>query len=399
MLFKIVCVSNNELTELLEQVKISRYYQGYAMSLLFTPKKIGTLELPNRLVRSATAERMADDVGRPDARLVELYRRLAQGGVGLIISGHMYLHPTGKAHPEMTGIYADELIPDLAKLTEAVHSEGGLVAVQINHGGMNANGENISEPLAPSTLSDLPFLKRPTRELEPDEIEMLVAAFAQAARRAKQAGFDAVQLHAAHGYLVSQFLSPAINQRQDDWGGSIDNRMRFLRRIAGAVRVEVGAEYPVFIKLGMKDGIEGGLTLKDSLKVVAALADMGIDAVELSGGIGGGDLVNARKGIRKKEEEAYFLPFAQQARQVTNLPIMLVGGLRSRHVMNQILVDGHADFISICRPLINAPDFPNQLRQGKINRSGCLSANNCWAENMGEGIACKCPVEKVNTMT
>jgi len=362
------------------------------MSLLFTPQQFGSLTTPNRLVRSATAELMADETGCPDHRQEEMYRTLARGSVGLIITGHMYVHPGGKAHPEMTGIHTDELVPALSKLADAAHAEGGLIAVQINHGGMQSSTECVGEKVAPSDLANETFMKGTARALLTGEIEMLVDAYAQAARRAKQAGFDAVQLHAAHGYLVCQFLSPLTNRRTDEWGGTPENRMRFLRRIASAVRAEVGPDYPVFIKLGMQDGHEGGLTLEGSLQVVAALAEMGIDAVELSSGIG---LSSGRKGIRRPEEEAYFLPFAQAARQVTHLPIMLVGGMRSRGVMEQVLASGDVDFISMCRPLINEPNFPNLLKEGKLDRSGCLSANNCWAKEQGEGIACKCPVEKV----
>lgn len=365
------------------------------MTLLFTPQKLGSLEVPNRLVRSATAERFADESGRPDARQEALYRQLVRGGVGLIITGHMFVHPNGKAHPEMTGIHSDDLLPDLAKLADAVHEEGGLVAVQINHAGMKANAENVAEKVAPSDLSDVPYIKGTAKALRPDEILAIIDSFAQAAHRAKQAGFDAVQLHSAHGYLGSQFLSPLTNQRTDEWGGSIENRMRFLRRVAAAVRAEVGPDYPVFTKLGIVDGYDGGLTLADSVQVVAALAEMGLDAVELSSGIGAS---STHKGVRKPSEEAYFLPFAQAARQVTDLTLMLVGGMRSRGVMEKLLAYGEVDFISMCRPLINDPDFPNQLREGKVERSGCLSANNCWPTEMGTGIGCKCPVEKVKTV-
>ncbi len=155
------------------------------MSLLFTSAKIGTLELPNRLVRSATAERMADDDGQPRSQLAEMYRELAAGGVGLIITGHMYVHPSGKCHPEMTGIYKDELIPELAKLTEAAHSQGGKVAVQINHGGMQCYSESVADAIAPSAITE-PISEHPAREMEQDEIYILINAYAQAARRARK---------------------------------------------------------------------------------------------------------------------------------------------------------------------------------------------------------------------
>jgi 2,4-dienoyl-CoA reductase-like NADH-dependent reductase (Old Yellow Enzyme family) len=213
----------------------------------------------------------------------------------------------------------------------------------------------------------------------------------------QQAGFDGVQIHAAHGYLIGQFLSPLINHRGDEWGGGIAERMLFLKAISNAVRDQVGPDYPVLIKLGMMDGIEGGLIPEESLQVVSALEDMGIDAVEISGGRSGKRSLNIKKGIRSQTDEAYFLDLAEKARKVTDLPIILVGGLRSRSVMERVLTDGHADLISLCRPLISEPEFPNRLRLGLQEKSRCLSSNNCWPETLGEGIACKCPHDKVAT--
>ena len=365
------------------------------MSILFSPFNIGPLDLPNRLVRSATAERMADGDGRPLPPLKNLHTELAKGGVGLIITGHMYIHPSGKAHVEMTGVYSDDLLPDLSQLANAVHDENGRIIVQINHGGMNCSRETVDENFAPSAV-DQPYVSRPAREITRKEIDNIIQAYANAARRVQDAGFDGVQIHAAHGYLISQFLSPLINHRNDEWGGGITERMRFLKEISKAVRDQVGSDYPVLIKLGMIDGIQGGLTPEESLEVVAALEDMGIDALEISGGLsGGGRSLNIRKGIRSQTDEAYFLHLAQRARKVTPLPVILVGGLRSRSVMEQVLIDGHADLISLSRPLISEPDLPNRLRLGLQEKSRCLSSNNCWPETVGEGIACKCPHEKL----
>ena len=365
------------------------------MTLLFTPQSFGSITLPNRIVRSATAERMADEHGRLQEKIYPFYRQLAEGGAGLIITGHMYIHPTGKAHPEMTGIYSDELLPGLTKLVDTIHAAGGLVAAQINHGGMKNDAGSLPEALGPSSFQEAEFISRPARALSAEEIEMLVDAFAQAARRVKQAGFDAVQIHAAHGYLISQFLSPLTNRRTDEWGGSFDKRLNFLRAVVQAVRVQVEPDYPVFTKLGMMDGIEGGLTLEDGVRVVAELSGIGLDAVELSGGIGGPKLTNIAKGIRNEGREAYFIRFARAAKAVTGLPVMLVGGMRSRPVMEEVLASGDVDFVSMCRPLINDPAFPDKLRSGELEKSGCISANNCWAREAGEGIACKCPLEKI----
>ncbi|MGC9393224.1 MAG: NADH:flavin oxidoreductase [Anaerolineae bacterium] len=358
------------------------------MSLLFNPGAFGALSLPNRLVRSATAERMADDDGHPLPELASLYRDLARGGVGLIITGHMYVHPAGRCHLGMTGIYDDALIPGLAALVDAVHHEGGKIAVQINHGGMQCARESVAGTIAPSAV-DASFLLQPAREMTPDEIATAIDAYAQAARRAKAAGFDAVQLHGAHGYLINQFLSPFVNRRSDAWGGDLENRMRFLRAVCTAVRAQVGPDYPLFIKFGMVDGVEGGLTLAESVRVVAGLAEMGLDAVELSGGITAGTIQNSKAGVRAPEDEAYFRHFAQAARPVTSLPLMLVGGFRSRQVMDDVLDSGDVDFISLCRPLIAEPDLPLRLQAGQT-RAACISGNRCWPKAEGEGIACRC---------
>jgi 2,4-dienoyl-CoA reductase-like NADH-dependent reductase (Old Yellow Enzyme family) len=373
--------------------------------MLFTPGTIGPLTLPNRLIRSATAEMMADVDGRPRPQLKEFYRELARGGVGLIITGHMYVHPSGKVHPEMTGVYSDELIPDLTELAKVVHQEGGRVAVQINHGGMQCRSGAVSETIAPSAI-DAPFLAQPAREMTADESELLVDAYGQAARRVKEAGFDGVQLHAAHGFLISQFLSPYVNKRTDKWGGNgstdptenLTGRMRFLQAVYQAVRVQVGPDYPVFAKLGMVDGVEGGLTPDQAVQVVAALEKMGLDAVEISGGISvNGRNLNVRPGIRSEADEAYFRPMAQQTRAAVQIPIILVGGFRSRRVMEEVLAAGDADFISMSRPLICEPDFPRRLQQGLVERSACISGNRCWPEQSGEGISCKCSGRKLIT--
>ena len=362
------------------------------MASLFSSVNLGTLTLKNRIVRSATAERMADAEGRPRQALGDLYRDLAEGGVGLLVTGHMYVDPGGKCHPEMTGIDRDDRVPDLAELADLVHQAGGHIAVQINHGGMQCSRETVADPAAPSAI-DTESLSQPARAMTAAEVEQAIAAYASAARRAKAAGMDAVQLHGAHGYLINQFLSPAVNRRQDAWGGDFAGRLHFLEAVSGAVREVVGPEYPVFIKLGMVDGVDGGLTPELGQRVVAELGGMGLDGVEISCGIGGGAVKAIQPGVRELEDEAYFRDLAQMAREVTSLPVMLVGGLRSRAVMADVLASGDADFISMCRPLICEPDLPKRLELGQA-RASCISGNRCWASERGEGIACKCPVER-----
>jgi 2,4-dienoyl-CoA reductase-like NADH-dependent reductase (Old Yellow Enzyme family) len=352
------------------------------MSLLFSPERIGTLEIPIRIVRSATAERLASTDGAPLPQLQDLYLNLVRGGVGLIITGHLYIHASGKAHPEMTGIYADGLISDHKELTRAVHKDGGRIVAQINHGGMQCSRETVSQTLAPSHFN-AGFLEQPARAMTLGEIEETIDAFAQAARRAKEAEYDGVQLHGAHGYLINQFLSPYVNRRNDQWGGDARGRLHFLRRVCQAIREQVGADYPVFIKLGMLDGVEGGLSREEGVQIVAALSEMGLDAVEISGGV---QALNSQANPK----QPYFRPLAKAARSATSLPILLVGGIRSLQEMDDVLTSGDADFVSICRPLICDPDLPNRLRQGLHERARCISGNRCWPNKLGEGIRCRC---------
>jgi len=220
-----------------------------------------------------------------------------------------------------------------------------------------------------------------------------VEAFGQAARRARLAGFDAVQLHGAHGYLIGQFLSPHTNKRRDAWGGDFERRLRFLAAVCETVRGQVGSDYPVFIKLGMMDNLESvpdGLQPEDGARIVSTLADLGLDAVEVSGGYGGGSDFNSRLAVGSREAEAYFRPLAQRARAATQLPVMLVGELRTRALMDDLLSTGDADMISLCRPLIREPDLPNRLRSGEATASACISEGRCWPQSPGRGIACRC---------
>lgn len=354
------------------------------MSTLYESVHIGAMEVSNRFVRSATAEYLSDDEGRPLPELGEMYCELARGGVGLIITGHAYVHPSGRCRVQMSGIHDDALIPDWAKITRDVHDVGAKIAMQINHGGRQCDPAAIEgRMVAPSPIPLNRDLPRP-RELSEREIDDLIRAFADAAGRVKEAGFDAVQIHSAHGYLINTFNSPASNWRNDAWGGSLPRRLRFLEEVCAAVRDVVGDDYPVFVKLGAVDFCRDGLSQTDGIEIIRHLAEMGLDGVEISGGIGGGSM---RTGIDSPEKEAYFLPIARKARYVTDLPILLVGGLRSRDVMESILEEGSADLVSMSRPLILEPDLPNRIRNGQ-ERAACISCNQCWPREGELGISC-----------
>jgi 2,4-dienoyl-CoA reductase-like NADH-dependent reductase (Old Yellow Enzyme family) len=359
---------------------------------LFSPATIGGLELRNRLVRSATAERLATEpAGQATPALAAMYAELARGGVGLLVTGHAFVALQGKCHPEMLGAYDDGLIPGLRTLADAVHAEGGRIALQINHGGRQCAPESVADLVGPSAVPT-PAGRAP-RAMTAGEIAAAADAFGQAARRARAAGMDAVQIHGAHGYLIGQFLSPHTNRRSDAWGGDFERRLRFLGAVCEAVRGQVGREYPVFIKLGMADNVErvpDGLAPEEGARVAGRLAGLGLDAVEVSGGYGAGADFNGRLGVGSRAPEAYFRPLARLAKAATHLPVILVGGLRSRAVMDDVLASGDADLVSLCRPLIREPDLPNRLRSGEAAGSECISGGRCWAEELGQGIGCKC---------
>ncbi len=345
------------------------------MSILFQPANVGSLELKNRLIRSATCEWMAAEDGKATLTLASFYNELAQGGVGLIISGHLYVRADGQTSPGQVGIHEEGFVLPLMSLADAVHREDSKIVGQINHSGRQANPELTGEsPLAPSALPTDPE-GQPPRELKGAEIIDLVMAYGQAARRVKQASFDGVQLHGAHGFLINQFLSPYTNRRSDNWGGSFENRLNFLGAVSSEVRAQVGPDFPVWIKLGVQDFVEGGLSLSDGLEIVRRLEGLGLDALEISGGISGDRYTSVRKGIKSPEDEAYFLPWAREARKATKLPIILVGGMRSPQVMESVLEEGAADFISMSRPLIRQPDLPKRLQAGES--SECISCNKC----------------------
>jgi len=355
--------------------------------MLFTPAEIGTLCLPNRIIRSATGENVAHPDGRPQPRLGELWAELARGGVGLIISGHAFVHPSGQCHREMSGIWTDDFLPDWRAITEAVHRAGGLVAMQINHGGRQSDAEVIPQRIAPSDW-EYGDGSPPARAMTETDISEVIRAFGQAARRAKEAGFDAVQLHGAHGYLTNQFLSLRFNRRDDEWGGSPQKRRRFLEAVCREVRAQVGTDYPLLIKLGMYDEpLEGGLTVEESLGTVAELAGYRLDAVEFSGAAGSH---NSPDGILPGKGEGYFRFLAQRARPLTDLPIISVGGYRSCSLMEEVLQSGDADFISLSRPLVLEPDLPLRF-QGGQEAARCVSCGRCNPQYPGQGVGCHHP--------
>jgi 2,4-dienoyl-CoA reductase-like NADH-dependent reductase (Old Yellow Enzyme family) len=359
------------------------------MSVMFENSEINKMQLTNRFVRSATWEGMAAEDGSCTPKLMELVTRLAEGGVGLIITSHAYVRQDGQAGPWQLGIYKDELINGLKEMARAVHEHGSRIVVQLAHAGFFADAKLSGQiPMALSQVEG--FAKSPRREMTAEDIQGIVKSFSQAARRAKEAGYDGVQIHAAHGYLLSQSLSPVFNKRSDVYGGSVENRARFLLEVVNGVRDTVGAEFCVLIKMNCRDFLEGGLTLEDSLKIGTMLVEGGIDAIELSGGtIVSGRLSPSRGGIKSEDKEAYFREAAKLFKENLSVPLILVGGNRSFQLAEQLVNEEYADYISMSRPFIREPDLIKRWESGDLRKAECLSDNQCFGPaTAGEGIYC-----------
>jgi 2,4-dienoyl-CoA reductase-like NADH-dependent reductase (Old Yellow Enzyme family) len=332
--------------------------------------------LANRLVKSAMSETLADPESHaPSDRLVRLYERWGRSGAGLLITGHVIVDPLGLGEPGNVMIVDDRHRAGLARWASAAQAHGAQLWMQLNHTGRQTPRRLTREPVAPSAvaLKGMGGLFAKPRALTDREVTALVARFAVAAATAKDAGFAGVQLHAAHGYLISQFLSPLANLRDDAWGGDAVRRSRFLLEIVGAVRAAVGPAYPIGVKLNSADFQRGGFTLDDAMDVVRALERAGIDLLEVSGGnyespamTGSGELQRQQRAS-SRYREAYFLDYARQLRGVTRLPILLTGGMRSRAVMDDALASGAIDLVGLARPMAHTPDLPARLLDGSLD--------------------------------
>lgn len=364
------------------------------MATLFETTTIKGMTMRNRLVRSATWEGMCEEDGRPTERLTHLYRELAEGGVGLIVSGYAFVRPEGKGAPAQMGIQKDDFRAAYEKMAVAVHQAGGTIAVQLVHcGGQASPALAGRQPLAPSAVKRSQFREVPA-ELSIEEIHDIITAFAEGARRAKAWSFDAVQLHGAHGFLINQFLSPLTNRRSDEYGGSVQNRSRFLLEVYQKVRDTVGADYPVLIKLNGSDNLPGGLEIEDAVHAAHALSEAGIDAIEVSAGTpASGEKGAARAKIDKPELEGYNLDLARQIKKAVSCPVMVVGGFRSYEVAERVIGQEGLDYIAMSRPLVRETGLPMRWMQGDRKPARCVSCNGCFKPAVEEG-GIYCVVEK-----
>ena len=341
------------------------------MSIIFEPYQIRDLLVRNRFMRSATTSAYADKEGIVNDTIIKHYERMSRGEVGLIVKGHLYIMDNGKAHDGMAGISNDKQIPMLRKLTDAVHKHDGHIVAQINHAGV------VHQPdrAGPSVYSEEDWT---AREMSIDEVEAIVEGFGEAAERALQAGFDGIQIHGAHGYLISQFLSRDVNKRNDAYGGSLENRMKLLLDVYDEIRGRLGNE-PVLIKLNSDDFSPDGFTVDDAVKVAKKLSDKGIDLIEVSGG-GRGRRQDLRKRAGHKDyPEAEFAGHGWKIKKaIKPTPMALVSGFKTLGAMEKAVEDGLTDMVSLSRPFIREPGLVKSFKNGQ-KESTCIRCDACRA--------------------
>lgn len=338
-------------------------------------------ELKNRIAKAAMSERMAERNGAPGERLFRLYERWGKSGAGMLITGNVMFDPRGRTELENVVIQDETHLPQLKRWADIAQAEGSQLWMQISHAGRQASRQVTSRPLAPSPVGLKgfgPLFAKPQPLTEP-EIEEIIRGYARTALIAKKAGFSGVQIHGAHGYLVSQFLSPLTNKRTDRWGGSLENRMRFLLEILRVTREMVGDDFPVAVKLNSADFQRGGFSPEESMEVAEVLEKAGISWLEVSGGNYESPSMTGLtdRGGKMRDStasrEAYFLDYAREIRERVSIPLMLTGGLRTAQVMAKVIAEGHVDMVGLARPMALEPELPKRILSGEAESA--LSVN------------------------
>ncbi len=380
------------------------------MSILFTPARIGGVEVKNRFVHAATYESMAEEDGRVTDMLVERYSRLARGEVGLIFTGIAIVHPLGNIPGKAIGIHSDAMIPGLSRLVEAVHEHEARIFIQLLHAGAQTNRKATGRmPLAPSLVGPNPMYLNLARPMREREIKEAIRAFGQAARRAARAGADGVHIAASGGYLLNEFLSPYFNRRRDGWGGSDENRFRIMREVILEVRENLAPGMALTVKLTANDYTpRDGMTTELAARYAAWMAELGIDALEIASGCttysgwhiwrGGVPVKELVKDLPAWQKPAAWLKFRSMEgkydfrgpynladarvikRAIGEVPFILVGGLRRLSEMEEVVKNGEAEFVALSRPLIREPNLVKKFKEGRAEESSCTSCNRCFAE-------------------
>jgi 2,4-dienoyl-CoA reductase-like NADH-dependent reductase (Old Yellow Enzyme family) len=348
------------------------------MSELFDEFTINNLQIENRFVRSATTSYWSKPDGTLRDIIIAHYKELAQGNIGLIIKGHSFVHPSGKAHEGQSGLSNENHLPKMEELVNTVHFSDSKIIAQLNHGGYAVNEDRV-------TASEYSTAKWTARKASIEEIEQIISYFASSAELAVQAGFDGVQIHAAHGYLVSQFLSDHVNKRQDKYGGSLKNRSRILFEIYDAIRKKIGTNVACGIKLNCDDfAAKKGVKIEDAITLGKELVSKGIDFIELSGGGPKQErAVRKARGRAKKNAPYYEATFAGHAERfrkaIPNIPLALVDGIRTKKAMDGLLAENVVDLISMSKPFIIEPNLVNELQRGQ-EESKCIDCGKCVSQ-------------------
>lgn len=353
------------------------------MKQLFEPAKINSLELKNRIIRSAAWMNAAEESGRINQQTLQIYENLAKGGAGLIITGYAYILQEEKPNPHMLGIYNDELIEEHKKLTSIVHQHDAKVALQIVYGGSaSTHPEADTMPFVGPSAVENRMTGITPKEATVADYKRITQAYGDAAYRAKQAGYDAVQFHAAHGYFLSMILSPYFNRRTDEYGGDIHGRAKLLYEIVQEVRNRVGSDFPVMIKMNYDDLLDTGegMTFEEAQQVCQKLDEIGIDMIELSAGnlSAKPDMNIVRTKLKSIESQSYYRDAAYTIAAQVKAPVSFVGGNRTPALMEEILNDSEIQFFSMARPFITEPDLVNKWKADKSYKARCISCNHCW---------------------
>ena len=379
---------------------------------IFSEGNIAGLKTKNRLVRSATFEAAADHDGAVTDTYIDFYRTLARGGVGTIVTGVTSVAENGRSVHKQAGVWADRHIAGLKRAADAMRSEApdAVIFAQIGYAGRNISYNNdMSEPVGPSEVPH-PVLKKQARALRVDEIEEIIGRFVDAIVRIREAGFDGVQLHGAHGYLLSSFLSPYTNRRTDRFGGSLENRVRIVSDIVSGARKRVGSDFPILIKANADDFVPGGIDINTFPALAREIEASGFDALEVSGGMW--DCLarseeelgffpvpppESRTRIDDPAKQSYFLPYTGSLD--LKVPVILVGGNRSVERMEGILNNNPIDFMSLSRPLISEPDLPNRWLSGDgLETTRCMSCNGCLLTISKGPVRCLAPKKLTHAM-
>lgn len=354
------------------------------------PLKIGSMEVRNRFVMPPMVTNYAASDGSVTDRIIDYHEARAKGGVGLIIVEAIYVHQTGKGFSNELGIDRDELIPGLRKLVNTAHHHGAKIACQLYHAGRQTSSDVTRMKLVAPSPIPCPVKQEIPKQLSTLEIKGLIEEFRHAARRAKQAGFDAVEIHGAHGYLLNQFLSAYSNKRQDEYGGSFENRMRFPLEVVNSVREEVGMDFPIIYRLSAEEYVEGGLTTEDTTWFAQQLIEAGVNAIHVSGGV----YASAAMIIQPAAlTQGLYIENAAAIKHAIDdaVPVIVVGRIKNPEMAEAIIRGGQADFVAMGRALLADPNLPNKVREGRLAEiRNCLGCNQGCIDRLfeDEDIAC-----------